>query len=149
MRRYRCAFKGTTADDCRAWQKDFAAKLKTLLKPHEPPTTWKTIVVSVKDFADHRREELLLVADGHPPLPIYVLTPKEKSGKRAAILAIHGHGAHGHHPVAGRDDLPGVANAIKNNHYDYGRQLARARLRRHGAVLDAVRRSAWQERRQK
>ena len=41
------------------------------------------------------------------------------------MLAIHGHGAHGHHPIAGRDDLPGVANAIKNNNYDYGRQFVR------------------------
>jgi dienelactone hydrolase len=118
-------FKGTTADDCRVWQKDFALKLKTLLGPHEPPTKWKTMVTSVKDLDDHRREELLLVADGHPSLPIYVLIPKGKAGKRPAILAIHGHGAHGHHPVAGRDDLPGVDNAIKNNRYDYGRQLVR------------------------
>ena len=117
-------FKGTTADDCRAWQKDFAAKLKTLLGPHTPPTKWKTTVQSVKEFDDYRREELLLTAEGHPPLPVYLLLPRPKSDKRRpAILAIHGHGAHGHHPVAGRDDLPGVANAIKNNNYDYGRQL--------------------------
>src|ERR1017187_8826583 len=118
-------FKGTTADECRAWQKDFAAKLKTLLGPHTPPAKWKTIVVSVKDFDDHRREELLLSAEGHPPLPVYLLLPKGTKGKRPAILALHGHGAHGHHPIAGRDDLPGVGNAIKNNNYDYGRQLVR------------------------
>lgn len=118
-------FKGKTEDDCRAWQKDFSAKLKTLLGPHTPPAKWKTTVVSVKDFDDHRREELLLTAEGHPPLPVYLLLPKGKKGKRPAILALHGHGAHGHHPVAGRDDLPGVANAIKNNNYDYGRQLVR------------------------
>ncbi len=128
-------FKGTTAEDCKAWQKDFAAKLKTLLGPHAPPAKWKTTVVSVKEFDDHRREELLLNADGHPPLPIYVLIPKRPlpgrgaggEGKRKlpAILAIHGHGGHGHHPVAGRDDLPSVDNAIKNNNYDYGRQLVR------------------------
>src|SRR5262249_18509908 len=41
------------------------------------------------------------------------------------VLALHGHGAHGHHPVAGRDDLPGVGNAIRNANYDYGRQLVR------------------------
>jgi dienelactone hydrolase len=41
------------------------------------------------------------------------------------VLALHGHGAHGHHPVAGRDDLPGVAAAINGARYDYGRQLAR------------------------
>ena len=118
-------FKGTTAEDCRAWQKDFAAKLRTLLGPHAPPAKWKTTVVSVKEVDDHRREELLLVAEGHPPLPVYLLLPKGKQGKRPAILALHGHGAYGHHPIAGRDDLPGIENAIKNNNYDYGRQLVR------------------------
>jgi pimeloyl-ACP methyl ester carboxylesterase len=68
---------------------------------------------------------LLLTADGHPPLPVYLLLPKGAKGKRPAILALHGHGAHGHHPVAGRDDLPGVADAIKNSNYDYGRQLVK------------------------
>jgi dienelactone hydrolase len=118
-------FKGTSADECRAWQKDFAAKLKTLLGPHAPPAKWQTQVVSVKEFDDYCREELLLSAEGHPPLPVYLLVPKGKNGKRPAILALHGHGAYGHHPIAGRDDLPGVGNAIKNNNYDYGRQLAR------------------------
>lgn len=118
-------FKGTTADEARAWQKDFTAKLKSLLGPHTPPAKWKTTAVSVKEFDDYRREELILSADGHPPLPIYLLTPKDAKGKLPAILALHGHGAYGHHPVAGRDDLPGVDNAIKNNNYDYGRQLVR------------------------
>src|SRR5262249_51887221 len=46
-------------------------------------------------------------------------------GKRPGIVALHGHGEYGHHPVAGRDDLPGVAKAIEASNYDYGRQLAR------------------------
>lgn len=119
-------FRGTTADECRRWQAEFAAKLRSLLGPHTPPTKWQTVVERRTDLDDHRREELVLTADGHPPLPLYLLIPNKKSDrKRAGILAIHGHGAHGHHPVAGRDDLPGVANAIKNSHYDYGRQLVR------------------------
>ncbi|HZZ77714.1 MAG TPA: alpha/beta hydrolase family protein [Gemmataceae bacterium] len=118
-------FKGTTADDCKAWQNEFAAKLRSLLGPHAPPAKWQTQIVSIKEFDDYRREELILTAEGHPSLPIYVLVPKGKKGKRPAVLALHGHGAHGHHPIAGRDDLPGVANAIKNNNYDYGRQLVR------------------------
>ena len=118
-------FKGASADDCRAWQKDFAARLRTLLGRHTPPAQWKTTVVSVKEFDDYRREELLLTAEGHPPLPVYLLLPRPSKGKRPAILALHGHGAHGHHPVAGRDDLPGVASAIKSANYDYGRQLVR------------------------
>jgi len=69
---------------------------------------------------------LVLKADGCPPLPLYLLTPKKKADrKRGGIVALHGHGKFGHDPVAGRDDVPGVAEAIKSANYDYGRQLVR------------------------
>jgi len=57
---------------------------------------------------------------------LYLLTPKKKSDrKRGGIVALHGHGKFGYDPVAGRDDVPGVAAAIKSANYDYGRQLVR------------------------
>ncbi|MBI1918221.1 MAG: prolyl oligopeptidase family serine peptidase [Planctomycetes bacterium] len=119
-------FRGSTAEQCRRWQAQFSAKLRSLLGPHTPPARWQTVVERRTDLDDHRREELVLIAEGHPPLPLYLLTPRKKAnGRRAGILAIHGHGPHGHHPVVGREDLPGVANAIKNSHYDYGRILVR------------------------
>jgi len=119
-------FRGTTAQECRAWQAEFAAKLRALLGPHAPPDRWKTVVQEAKDLEDHRREQLLLLAEGHPPLPVYLLLPRPQPNKRCAgILAIHGHGEFGYHTVAGRDDLPGVAKAIQGANYDYGRQLVR------------------------
>ena len=119
-------FAGSTAEDCRKWQKEFGTKLRELLGPFTPPTKWKTVVKSSADLDDHRRQELILSADGVPSLPVYLLLPRPKTAKKCAgVLALHGHGGYGHHPVAGRDDLPGVANAIKNNHYDYGRELVR------------------------
>jgi dienelactone hydrolase len=119
-------FQGTTAEECRQWQAEFAAKLRALLGPHAPSPKWKTTVESAANLEDHRREELVLSADGCPPLPLTLLLPRPKAHKRRpGVLALHGHGAYGHHPVAGRDDLPGVAKAIKNNNYDYGRQLVR------------------------
>ncbi|OAI47524.1 hypothetical protein AYO44_09440 [Planctomycetaceae bacterium SCGC AG-212-F19] len=117
-------FKGTTADECRKWQAEFGAKLRSLLGPHTPPDKWKTVVKSTTELEDHRREELVLVADGMAPLPVYLLSPKGPAKRRPGVVGLHGHGSHGHHPIAGRDDLPGVGNAIKNAHYDYGRQLA-------------------------
>jgi dienelactone hydrolase len=119
-------FGGSTAEECRKWQDEFATKLRSLLGPHKPPAKWKTTVEHAKDLDDHRREELVLTADGHPALPVYLLTPLKKADRpRAGVLALHGHGAHGYDPVAGRDDLPGVAAAIKSANYDYGRQLVR------------------------
>jgi dienelactone hydrolase len=41
------------------------------------------------------------------------------------VLCVHGHGDHGHHPIAGRRDLPGVAAAIERSNYDYGLQFVR------------------------
>ncbi|MBT4867406.1 MAG: hypothetical protein HON53_20065, partial [Planctomycetaceae bacterium] len=38
---------------------------------------------------------------------------------------VHGHGAHGNHPIVGRTDLEGVADSIKTAHYDYGLQFVR------------------------
>lgn len=119
-------FQSKTAEEARQWQAAFRAKLHTLLGPHKPPAKWKTVVQGVKDFEDHRREDQVLVAEGYPPLPVYLLLPRPRAGKRRpGVLALHGHGNHGHHPIAGRDDLPGVASAIQSANYDYGRQLAR------------------------
>lgn len=117
-------FRGGTAEECRRWQVEFSTRLRTLLGPFAPPEKWRTVTEQTTELEDHRRDQLVLLADGHPPLPLYLLTPNKKAGrKRGAIVALHGHGKHGYDPIAGRDDLPGVANAIRGCNYDYGRQL--------------------------
>ncbi|HXT59661.1 MAG TPA: prolyl oligopeptidase family serine peptidase, partial [Pirellulales bacterium] len=119
-------FEGHTAEDCARWQKAFAARLRASLGPHQPPAEWSTAVERSLELEDHRREELVLSAAGHSPLPVYLLLPRGSGGKRLpGVLAIHGHGKFGYDPVAGRDDLPGVAEAIDESNYDYGRQLVR------------------------
>jgi dienelactone hydrolase len=90
-------FRGTTADECRAWQKEFAAKLRTALGPYDPPKQWKVTAVRKVEHDDHTFEDLILEANGHPALPLCVLTPKNATkGKHAGILALHGHGPRGH-----------------------------------------------------
>jgi dienelactone hydrolase len=117
--------KDTTADECRAFQERFRAKLKELLGPFQPPKDWKTTVLNTVTLEGYRREELLLESDGQPPLPLYLLVPDAaKQGRRPCVLALHGHGEFGHHPIAGCDDLPGVGKSIAVANYDYGRQLA-------------------------
>jgi len=118
-------FRGTSLGDCRRWQVEFDTKLRSLLGPHQPPQEWKTIVKQVTELEDHRREELILTAEGYSPLPLYLLIPPGSGKPRPGILALHGHGDYGHHPVAGRDDIPGVAEAIRAASCDYGRQLVR------------------------
>ncbi|MBL8825982.1 MAG: hypothetical protein JNM18_03290 [Planctomycetaceae bacterium] len=118
-------YQGTSADECRAWQRQFGAKLRELLGPIEPPAKWKTHVERVVDLEDHQRKELVLEAEGLAPVPMHVLVPKKSSGKLAGILALHGHGRFGHDPVAGIDDTAELRQAIESANYDYGRQLVR------------------------
>jgi len=91
-----------------------------LLGDFRPPRTWNVVLERRVELDDHTREELVLSADKLPPLPVYLLLPKGKEKRLPGILALHGHGSHGYDPVAGRDDLPGVAQAIKGANYDYG-----------------------------
>lgn len=122
----RMRFSGGNAQACRAWQKSFAEKLRSLLGPYLPPSQWRTERERKVELDDHLRDELVLIAEGHPPLPVYILYPKDKSGFRLpGIVALHGHGRYGYDTVAGRDDLPGVAEAIREANYDYARQLVR------------------------
>lgn len=120
-------FRGTTPEELSSWQKQFAAKLRELIGPHQPPTGWTSEQLSKTTLADHTREEWLLKADGVPSLPLYVLRPLGEGQRRFPIvLALHGHGAFGHDPVVGVEATPQHVQAIRGANYDYGRQLVRA-----------------------
>jgi dienelactone hydrolase len=118
-------FRGQTPEDCRRWQKEFAGKLRSLLGPYQPPKEWRVVVERTVKLADHRREELILIAPGHPPLPVYLLLPRDLSKPRPGIVAVHGHGALGYDAVVGRELTPGIEAEVKQSNYDYARQLVR------------------------
>ena len=119
-------FNGKTPEECRAWQAKFRTTLTSLLGESTPPAKWSVEEESVFESSKFTRRELLLHADGIPSLPVYLFVPKglKDDEKAPAVVAVHGHGAHGHHSVAGRDDLEGVAASIEKANYDYGRQFA-------------------------
>jgi dienelactone hydrolase len=97
----------------------FRARLRELLGPHQPPGQWETIRQPSVELEDHRREALVLRAEGHRDLPVYVLVPPRGApGKRPGVLALHGHGQFGYDPVVG-------IGKIQPENYDYGLQLAR------------------------
>lgn len=119
-------FTGTTAAECRLWQQKFRGKLRELLGAFNPPPQWGTLVEDVVEFPDHRRESLILKADGVRPLPVYLLTPKPATKeKRPAIVALHGHGKWGNYPIVGIAKTPEARAEIERAHYDYGLQLVR------------------------
>jgi dienelactone hydrolase len=122
----RMQFRGSTAAECREWQKTFAAKLNALLGPYQPPAEWRTEIEKTVELDDHRRQELVLHAEGIRPLPVYLLTPRGAwSGKRPGMLALHGHGDFGYDPVAGIATTPEGRAEIAQMNYDYGLQLVR------------------------
>jgi len=146
-------FTGTTAADCRKWQHAFSAKLQELLglsnpslnrhqlplilrifadktaavaRSFEPPVHWETSFEEAVDFDDHRRESLILKAEGLRPLPLYLLIPKQVGDRqRPGILALHGHGKWGNDPVVGIAKTPEAQTELERAHYDYGLQLVR------------------------
>ena len=118
-------FTGATADECQAWQAKFSARLRSLLGPHRPPSEWKTETEAVVELDDHTRHELILRAEGHADLPVYLLLPKQAEGPLPGVLALHGHGAYGYDPIVGKIETPGVDKAIAGAHYDYGLQFVR------------------------
>lgn len=119
-------FRGTNSQELELWQKEFAAKLRILIGPHQPPERWKSERLSTATLADHTREEWLLQADGMPSLPLYVLRPLGSDDQQFPIvLALHGHGPFGHDAVVGVEATPQHVQAIRSANYDYGRQLVR------------------------
>ena len=113
-------FTGRTADECRAWQATFAAKLRELMGPTEPPKTWRTNLETTVELSDHTREERVLSADGLAPVPFHLLIPRDTSGPRPLILALHGHGDFGHESITGVDTTPERRAEIDKYRYDYG-----------------------------
>lgn len=118
-------FRGSTEAECREWQRSFAAKLRGMLGPIEPPGEWTTIEESVVEAADHTRRSLVLRAAGMRDLPVHLLVPKPGQAKRAAILALHGHGSAGYDPVVGIATTEAARAELMKANYGYGLQLVR------------------------
>ncbi len=118
-------FRGGSVEECRVWQARFRAKLDASLGSYAVPAKWRAERVREVDCGEYRREELLLRADGERDVPVHLLVPKGRAGKRPGVLALHGHGRFGNDSVAGIDDTEERKKEIAGANYDYGRQLAR------------------------
>ncbi len=81
-----------------------------------------------------RREKVLIQVEPDVYMPFYIIYPSkdiqkyigtEQNKKPACMIAAHGHQGGGKESIAGRSEIPAVAEAIKKFHYDYGLQLAK------------------------
>lgn len=118
----RMQFRGSTDDECQAWQREFRGKLLELLGNPAPPKKWTVVAEATRRFDNFTREDLILNADGLPSVPLAVLKPTARGNGRA-ILCVHGHGAYGHEAVVGGESDPRIEQAIAESRYDYARQL--------------------------
>ncbi len=119
-------FRGTTAVECRRWQKEFRTRLTGLLGDSTSPVKWTIVESSREKLKLYTRFDLLLKASGVPSLPVYLLVPHGLGTRRRApgVLCVHGHGPYGNDAVVGRRDLDGAADHIDKLNYDFGHQFA-------------------------
>ncbi len=125
----RLAFSAKTAEQARAWQRQLRRRvLECLGKPNPRPCALDPVVTSTDETPDFVRRHVVIRAEPDVDVPLYVLVPKRAKPPYRPIIAVHGHGTWGHHPVAGVYDpkVPAQVEMVRLHNYDYGAQLARA-----------------------
>jgi len=89
-------FKATAPEELRAWQEEFRPRLRDALgltnmerdlARHRP----RAECVQTAYMGDHVREKWYLWTEPYVPLPFWLLSPKDKSGKLPVVLTPHGH----------------------------------------------------------
>lgn len=90
--------------------------------PLEPRVTEEVV------FDEYLRQRIELQVEPNVWMPLYALIPRQGRQAYPAVIAPHGHGSGGKYAVAGRRDIPAIAETVNTYNYDYGVQFARAGL---------------------
>jgi dienelactone hydrolase len=122
------ACAATTPAAVRRWQARARVRLADLLGLRHfracPPRPRRLSVVAL---ADMRREEWVMTTAPGVDMPFTVLVPDPlPAGPLPGVICPHGHVSGGKWSTGGRDDIAEVRASIRDFHYDYGVQLARA-----------------------
>ena len=106
------------------------------------PSPRVTQSIPCDGYVRHRVE---IFTEPNVVMTLYALVPDDlKDGEhRPAVIAAHGHGSAGKLSVVGRDDVPMVADAVRQYNYAYGHRLAQR-----GLVVFAPDARGWGERRE-
>ncbi|MCR4764493.1 MAG: alpha/beta hydrolase family protein [Lachnospiraceae bacterium] len=132
----RDAFAGSTEEDFAAWRRESRRTLTDLLGlnrmetcPLEPLVDDSVTVEGARteDGRAITREHVILQVEPGIYMTVYLLIPDGPSatGKTRVALALPGHMGAGKESIAGRAEIPAVADSIKMFNYDYGLRLAR------------------------
>jgi dienelactone hydrolase len=120
------AFRAESRDAWQAWRRKLSRKLKSLTGYDTMlETNPRARITEEVDLGDLVRQRLEIFTEPHVLLTAYVLIPKDAEPPFPVVITPHGHGSGGKFSVAGRRDIPEVAEAIEKYNYDYGVQFAR------------------------
>lgn len=121
-------FKADNISQYRLWKKEFWGKLADLIGLKKMDfTELKPEIQDIEKLESFTRTKVLIETEPDVLMPFYILVPAdlEKDEKRAAVIAIHGHGSGGKEAVAGKTEIPLIREAINKYNYDYGVQLVK------------------------
>jgi dienelactone hydrolase len=115
-------------DEYRDWKREVTATLLELtgIARMESCPLAPERVESVQ-LDGYVREKWLIQTEPGVRMPFYLLLPDgiTEGEKRPAVITPHGHGSGGKYAVAGRRDIPAIAESIERANYDYGVRFVR------------------------
>lgn len=123
------AFKATNLEEYMAWKKEVREILWDItgLKHMETCSLMPELIETTK-LEGIVREEWVIQVEPEVWMPFYILIPEHPltvDGKMQVMLAPHGHSSAGKYAIAGRDDIPAVADTITRFNYAYGLEMAK------------------------
>ena len=129
-------FTGDTEEDFTAWRRESRRTLTELLGLNrmescalDPVVDGSVTLEGVRTEDDRAiaREHVILQVEPGIYMTLYLLIPEAPAGneRRRVALALPGHMGAGKESVAGRDEIPAVADAIRRFNYDYGLRLSK------------------------
>lgn len=118
-------FQGKTKEEHEQWKKKARATLSELigLDRMDAVPLLSRIEECITLENGIVREKVLIQSEEDVWVPMYILIPPVAHPK--VFIAPPGHQGAGKYSIAGRYDIPAVADAIKKFNYDYGMQLAK------------------------
>jgi len=122
------AFRATTVEEARLWQRELRSKVGQLLGlPAMECCELAPRITERVVLPGHVRERVEVQTEPEITAVLYVLVPDDLAPgeRRPLVVAAHGHASAGKFSTAGRSDIPAVSDAIREYHYDYGLSFVR------------------------
>ena len=123
----RMGFRAETLGQWRRWRSALRRKLRAITgysTMQRAPL--KPVVTGTEEADGLVRERVEIQTEPGVVMPLYVLKAADARPPLPAVICAHGHGSGGKVSVAGRRDIPEVAEAIGVYNYAYGVEMARA-----------------------